>query len=94
MKLGRLPRGLAVAAISAVTVVPLAASAASAAPAAPTAYAVYGSAEPFYWGTTPAVGELRVPFIWGKTNNLAVADSSALDVRTMITLPSGRTSRF
>ena len=88
MKLGRLPRGLAVAAISAVTVVPLAASAAAAAPAAPTAYALYGSAEPLYWGSTPAVGELRVPFVRGKTNNLAVGTSSAL-----LALPNGDTTR-
>jgi hypothetical protein len=71
------PRGLAVAAIAAVTVVPLAASAASAAPAAPTAYTVYGSAQPLSWGGSPPVGDLHVPFVTGKTNNLAVANSYA-----------------
>src|SRR5436309_10770893 len=84
MKLGaRLPRGLAVAAVAAVTVVPLAASAASAAPAAPTAYSVFGSAAPLAWadsGRVP-VGDLHVPFVAGKTNNLASASSySALAV--------------
>ena len=88
MKLGRLPRGLAVAAMAAVTVVPLAASAASAAPAAPTAYTLYGSAEPLFWGSNPAVGELRVPFVSGKTNNLAVAGSFAA-----LGLPNGDTAR-
>ncbi len=82
MKLGTLPRGLAVAAIAAVTVVPLAASAAGAAPAAPTAYALFGSAQPLVWGTAsslPAtVGDMRAPFVWGKTNNVAVANSNAV----------------
>jgi hypothetical protein len=80
MKLGTLPRGLAVAAIAAVTVVPLAASAASAAPAAPTAYALFGSAQPLVWGSASSlpVGDLRVPFVWGKTNNVAVANSNAV----------------
>ncbi|MGH9009774.1 MAG: hypothetical protein ACRDYF_08010 [Acidimicrobiia bacterium] len=80
MKLGRLPRGLAVAAIAAVMVVPLAASSAAAAPAAPTAYAMFGKAEPFVWGgssSSGAVGGLHVPFVWGKTNNVAVAKSEA-----------------
>jgi hypothetical protein len=80
MKLGTLPRGLAVAAIAAVTVVPLAASAAGAAPAAPTAYALFGSAQPLVWGSASSlpVGDLRVPFVWGKTNNVAVANSNAV----------------
>ncbi|MCA1844327.1 MAG: hypothetical protein LC792_14295, partial [Actinobacteria bacterium] len=79
MKLGTLPRGLAVAAIAAVTVVPLAASAAGAAPAAPTAYALFGSAQPLVWGASSLpVGDLRVPFVWGKTNNVAVANSNAV----------------
>jgi hypothetical protein len=82
MKLGSLPRGLAVAAIAAVTVVPLAASSASAAPVAPTAYALFGSAQPLVWGTAssfpPAVGDMRVPFVWGKTNNVAVANSNSV----------------
>jgi hypothetical protein len=78
MKLGRLPRGLAVAAVAAVTVVPLAASAAMAAPAAPTAYAMLGSAKPLIWGNSSStVGSLHVPFVWGKTNNVAVAKSEA-----------------
>ena len=78
MKLGaRLPRGLAVAAVAAVTVVPLAASAASAAPVAPTAYSVFGSAAPLNWADSSRVpvGDLHVPFVSGKTNNLAVASS-------------------
>jgi len=78
MKLGTLPRGLAVAAIAAVTVVPLAASSASAAPVAPTAYAMFGSAKPLVWGNSSStVGILHVPFVWGKTNNVAVAKSEA-----------------
>jgi hypothetical protein len=79
MKLGRLPRGLAVAAVTAVTVVPLAASSAVAAPAAPTAYAVFGKAEPLVWGSSSRVpvGDLHVPFVWGKTNNVAIAKSEA-----------------
>ncbi|MDQ1497471.1 MAG: hypothetical protein QOI86_811, partial [Actinomycetota bacterium] len=72
------PRGLALAAIAAVTVVPLAASAASAAPAAPTAYTVYGSAQPLSWaGSSSPVADLHVPFVSGKTNNFAVANSYA-----------------
>src|SRR4051812_24957263 len=80
MTLGaRLPRALAVAAVAAITVVPLAASAASAAPAAPTAYTVYGSAAPLIWpgSSSIAVGDLHVPFVMGKTNNLAVAGANA-----------------
>jgi len=78
MKLGTLPRGLAVAAVAAVTVVPLAASSASAAPAAPTAYAMFGSAKPLVWGgSSGAVGSLHVPFVWGKTNNAAVSKSES-----------------
>ncbi len=79
MKLGRLPRGLAVAAVAAVTVVPLAASSAMAAPAAPTAYATFGKAEPLVWGSSSSVptGNLHVPFVWGKTNNVAIAKSEA-----------------
>ena len=78
MKLGRLPRGLAVAAVTAVTVVPLAASSAAAAPAAPTAYAMFGKAEPLAWGgSSGAVGSLHVPFVWGKTNNASLAKSEA-----------------
>ncbi|HYT40663.1 MAG TPA: hypothetical protein VEN99_14170 [Acidimicrobiia bacterium] len=79
MKLGRLPRGLVVAAVAAVTVVPLAASAASAAPAAPTAYTVYGSAQPLSWAGSSSlpVGDLHVPAVVGKTNNFAVANSYA-----------------
>ena len=78
MKLGSLPRGLAVAAITAVTVVPLAATSAAAAPAAPTAYAMFGKAEPLAWGgSSGAVGSIHVPFVWGKTNNVAVAKSEA-----------------
>ena len=78
MKLGSLPRGLAVAALAAVTVVPLAASSAAAAPAAPTAYAMFGKAEPFTWGgSSGAVGSLHVPFVWGKTNNASIAKSEA-----------------
>ncbi|HKY78120.1 MAG TPA: hypothetical protein VJS45_18445 [Acidimicrobiia bacterium] len=78
MKLGSLPRGLAVAAITALTVVPLAASPAVAAPAAPTAYAMFGKAEPFTWGgSSGAVGSLHVPFVWGKTNNASLAKSEA-----------------
>lgn len=79
MKLGRLPRGLAVAAISAVTVVPLAASTAAAAPAAPTAYAVFGSAKPLVWASASSVpvGDLHVPAVIGRTDNLAVAKSNA-----------------
>ena len=78
MKLGRLPRGLAVAAVTAVTVVPLAASSAVAAPAAPTAYAMFGKAEPLAWGgSSGAVGSLHVPFVWGKTNNASLAKSEA-----------------
>jgi hypothetical protein len=77
MKLGSLPRGLAVAALAAVTVVPFAATAASAAPAAPTAYTVFGSAQPLVWGSSSSVpvGNLHVPFVWGKTSNLAIAKS-------------------
>lgn len=77
---GSLPRGLAVAALAAVTVLPLAASPAGAAPAAPTAYTVFGSAEPLVWGgsSSAPVGALHVPFVWGKTNNLAIAKA---DVR-------------
>jgi hypothetical protein len=80
MKLGTLPRGLAVAALAAVTVVPLAASSAAAAPAAPTAYALFGSAQPLVWGNPSSsvpVGNLHVPFVWGKTNNVAVAKAEA-----------------
>ena len=78
MKLGSLPRGLAVAALAAVTVVPLAALPAAAAPAAPTAYAMFGKAEPFAWGgSSGAVGSLHVPFVWGKTNNASLAKSEA-----------------
>jgi hypothetical protein len=78
MKLGSLPRGLAVAAITAVAVVPLAATSAAAAPAAPTAYAMFGKAEPLAWGgSSGAVGSIHVPFVWGKTNNVAVAKSEA-----------------
>jgi len=78
MKLGSLPRGLAVAAITAVTVVPLAATSAAAAPAAPTAYAMFGKAEPLAWGgSSGAVGSIHVPFVWGKTNNVAIAKSEA-----------------
>jgi hypothetical protein len=68
-----------VAAVAAVTVVPLAASAAAAAPAAPTAYTVYGSAQPLIWAGSSSlpVGDLHVPFVVGKTNNLAVASSYA-----------------
>lgn len=72
-----LPRGLAVAAIAAVTVVPLAASAAGAAPAAPTAYTLFGSAQPLSWESSVPVGELHVPFVQGRTNNLALASSDA-----------------
>src|SRR5882757_8698661 len=77
---GHLPRGLAVAAVAVITVVPLAASAASAAPVAPTAYTVYGSAQPLSWGGSSnslPVGDLHVPFVTGKTNNLAVANAYA-----------------
>ncbi len=79
MKLGTLPRGLAVAAVAAVTVVPLGASSAAAAPAAPTAYAMFGKAEPLVWGSSKSVpvGNLHVPFVWGKTNNVAIAKSEA-----------------
>jgi hypothetical protein len=71
----RLPRALAVAAVAVVTVIPLAASAASAAPAAPTAYSVFGSAAPLVWADSQPVGNLHVPFLVGKTNNLAAASS-------------------
>jgi hypothetical protein len=66
-----------VAAVAVVTVVPLAASAASAAPAAPTAYSVFGSAAPLVWADSSSVpvGDLHVPFVTGKTNNLAAASS-------------------
>jgi hypothetical protein len=75
---GSLPRGLAVAALAAVTVVPLAASSAAAAPGAPTAYAMFGKAEPLVWGgSSRAVGSIHAPFVWGKTNNVAVAKSEA-----------------
>jgi hypothetical protein len=77
MKLGPLPRGLAVAAVAAVTVVPLAASAAGAAPAAPTAYALYGNAQPLRWIGSPPVSDLVVPSVQGRTNNLALAQSDA-----------------
>ena len=80
MKLGaRLPRGLAVAAVAAVTVVPLAASAAAAAPVAPAAYSVFGSAAPLIWGDSSSVpvGNLHVPFVVGRTNNLALSSSYA-----------------
>ncbi len=80
MKLGTLPRGLAVAAVAAVTVVPLGASSAAAAPAAPAAYAMFGKAEPLVWGnpsSSAPVGDLHVPFVWGKTNNVAIAKSEA-----------------
>jgi hypothetical protein len=79
MKLGTLPRGLAVAAISAVTVVPLAASAAGAAPKAPTAYALFGSAKPLAWGSSSSVpvGELHVPAVIGRTDNLAAGRAKA-----------------
>jgi len=79
MKLGRLPRGLAVAAVAAVTVVPLAASAASAAPSAPAAYSVYGSAHALRWpgSSSVSVGDLHVPFVEGQTNNLAIASADA-----------------
>ncbi|HEV7865690.1 MAG TPA: hypothetical protein VGR20_23545, partial [Acidimicrobiia bacterium] len=77
--MGRLPRRLAVSVIAAVTVVPIAASAASAAPAAPTAYTVYGSAQPLRWAGSSSlpVGDLHVPFVDGKTNNLAVGTAEA-----------------
>jgi hypothetical protein len=76
---GGFPRSLAVAAVAAVTVVPLAASAAAAAPAAPTAYTVYGSAQPLSWGGSSSLpfADLDVPFVIGKTNNLAFASSYA-----------------
>ena len=79
MKLGTLPRGLAVAAISAVTVVPLAATAATAAPAAPTAYALFGSAKPLVWGSSSSVpvGELHVPAVLGRTDNTALTTARA-----------------
>jgi hypothetical protein len=77
MKLGPVPRGLAVAAIAAVMVVPLAASPASAAPAAPTAYALFGSAEPLRWMGSPPVSDLVVPFVQGKTNHLSGARADA-----------------
>ncbi|MEW6474871.1 MAG: hypothetical protein AB1679_21685 [Actinomycetota bacterium] len=77
MKLGPLPRGLAVAALAAATVVPFAASAAGAAPAAPTAYALYGSAQPLRWVGSPPVSDLVVPFVEGKTGNLALARADA-----------------
>lgn len=77
MKVGPLPRALAVAAISAVAVVPLAASAAGAAPAAPTAYALYGSAQPLRWIGSPPVSDLVVPFVEGRTSNLANGHAEA-----------------
>jgi hypothetical protein len=79
MKLGSLPRGLAVAAIAAATVLPLAALPASAAPAAPTAYSVYSSAQPLVWADSSSVpvGDVHVPSVVGKTNPLGVASSYA-----------------
>lgn len=77
MKLGRLPRGLAVAAVAAVTVVPLAASAASAAPAAPTAYAAFGSAQPLFWRSPSTVGEIHAPSVVGRSNNTPAPVASA-----------------
>lgn len=70
-------RGLFVVALAGLTVLPLAASPAGAAPAAPTAYALFGSAEPLVWGgsSSAPVGALHVPFVSGKTNNLAIAKS-------------------
>jgi hypothetical protein len=78
MKLGSVPRGLAVAALAAVTVVPFAATAASAAPAAPTAYTLFGSAQPLRWlGSSTPIDDLYVPFVEGKTSNLALARADA-----------------
>ena len=80
MRLGaRLPRALAVAAVAVVTVIPLAASSASAAPVAPTAYTVFGSAAPLNWAGSSSlpVSDFHVPFVVGKTNNLAVASAKA-----------------
>src|SRR5258705_12213002 len=79
MKLGCLPRGLAVAAVTAVTVVPLAASAAAAAAAAPTAYTVYGKAPPLNLGgpSRLPVRELHRTFVVGENNNLVFTSSLA-----------------
>jgi hypothetical protein len=39
---------------------------------------MFGKAEPLVWGgSSGAVGSLHVPFVWGKTNNVAVAKSEA-----------------
>ena len=51
----------------------------AAAPAAPTAYTVFGKAQPLVWGSSSSVpvGNLHVPFVSGKTNNVAIAKSDA-----------------
>jgi hypothetical protein len=39
---------------------------------------MFGSAEPLVWGSSSStVGSLHVPFVWGKTNNVAIAKSEA-----------------
>src|SRR5439155_12824444 len=46
--------------------------------AAPAASAMFGKAEPLVWGSSSGtVGSLHAPFVWGKTNNVAVAKSEA-----------------
>jgi hypothetical protein len=39
---------------------------------------MFGSAEPLVWGSSSStVGSLHVPFVWGKTNNVAIAKAEA-----------------
>lgn len=79
MKLGRLPRGLGAAFVAALVSVPLAPSVASAAPAAPAAYTVVTRAYPLYWAGSGglSVNDLRVPHVFGQTNNLPLVESKA-----------------
>jgi hypothetical protein len=79
MKLGRLLRGLGAAGLVALVSAPLGAGVASAAPPPPPAYTALTKAYPLAWsGAGLSVGDLRVPYVSGLTNNAAVADAHAV----------------
>lgn len=79
MKLGRLLPGLGAAGLAVLVSVPVGAGTAWAAPAPPPAYTALAKAYPLFWsGAGLPVGDLRVPYVSGLTNNSAVAEAHAV----------------
>jgi hypothetical protein len=79
MKLGRLLPGLGAAGLAVLVSVPVGAGTAWAAPSPPPAYTALAKAYPLAWsGAGLPVGDLRVPYVSGLTNNSAAADAHAV----------------